>query len=248
MRSFSSILFLTCSSVMLVACGGGSGGGGSSDSYGLNGNWGGIGEDIDLNLSSLSVTVEDRAMTSFSINGVNTGQTATITSLDSDVFEYLTNTGVYGGVLRDPSNSYGIFVNEIWDFGVLQKGASAPFGSATIGDLDGTWSGTTIGFFGDSYYRYPAHGECASGVCVFTATGPAVGSAGNILEDVTGVQSTWNVVHRTGLVYDFQFQNTRGAQGFGAVIFSADKRFAGGYGCPPSGILEQCEFAAMVKH
>ncbi|WP_372922366.1 hypothetical protein, partial [Roseovarius sp.] len=56
-------------SLIVSGCGGGDGGGGgggggggegSSDSFGLNGTWSGVAEDIDLNLFNASATIEDR--------------------------------------------------------------------------------------------------------------------------------------------------------------------------------------------
>jgi len=241
----ATVVLAASMSIILVGCGGG--GGSSSSSLGLNGTWGGIADDINLDMATISAAIDGNSITRFEIDGVSTGQTATITRLQSDVFEYLTNDGVYGGFMTDPSKSYAVVVNELWDFAVVQKGASAPFGSASILDLGGTWAGSVIGFFEDTTYRYPVTGECNSGICVFTATGPIVDENGALLEDATGVQSTWDVFHRVSLAFDAVWQNTLGASGFGSGFLSKDKRFLGVYACLPSAIIEDCEFGALVK-
>jgi hypothetical protein len=238
-------------SLGVVGCGGGSSSsGGSSEpsnSFGLNGTWGGIAEDVDLDMATISATIEDRSISRFEIDGVVTGETAVITQLEPDVFDYLSNFGVIGGFLTDPGKSYAVVVNEDWDFAVVQKGASAPYGTATIVDLGGSWVGSVSGFFDNTYYRYPATGECGSGFCIFTATGPVVDENGTILADLTGTQATWEVSHRASLAFDATISNSLGGGGSGAGFLSKDKRFFGAYGCPPSMVLEECEIAAMVK-
>lgn len=239
--------FLAAGVALIIAgCGGGGGSGGSSNSLGLNGTWGGVAEDIDFNLAAVSATIENRSVVQFVVDGVNFGETARITRLDSDVFEYLSNFDVYGGFLTDPGKSYAVFVNEDWDFGVLQRNASAPFGTATIADLDGTWSGSAIGFFADSYFRYSASGSCSAGDCLFTITSPVRDSDGNVLFDLTGQQTVLSAQHWESLVFDVDWANPNGS-GFGSFFMSKDRNFVGAYLCPPGGWLEECEFAAMIR-
>lgn len=242
-------------SLIVSGCGGGDGGGGgggggggegSSDSFGLNGTWSGVAEDIDLNLFNASATIEDRSAVQLLVDGVDFGETATITRLDSDVFEYVSSLDIYGGLLTDPSNSYAVYVNDLWDFGVLQRNASAPFGTADVFDLDGTWSGSAIGFFGDEYFRYTASGECVAGFCVFTVTSPVRDRDGNILVDLTGWQTVVSAQHAESLVFGIEWTNPDAA-GFGSFIMSKDQDFVGAYLCLPGGWLEDCEFAALVR-
>ena len=239
--------FLISIAVLMVGgCGGGDENGEPSNSLGLNGTWGGVAEDIDFNLVTVSTTIEDRSVVEFLVDGRNFGETATITRLDGDVFESLSNFGVYGGFLTDPSKSYAVFVNELWDFGVLQRNASSPFGTATIADLDGTWSGSAIGFFADNYFRYSAVGSCSAGDCLFTVTSPARDSDGNVFFDLTGQQTVLSAQHWESLIFDVDWANPN-ASGFGSFFLSKDRNFIGAYLCPPGGWLEQCEFAAMVR-
>jgi hypothetical protein len=233
--------------LMVAGCGGDDGGGeGSSDSFGLNGTWSGVAEDANFNLFNASATVEDRNAVQLLVDGVNFGETATITRLDSDVFEYVSSFNIYGGLLTDPSKSYAVYVNEFWDFGVLQRNSSAPFGTARITDLNGIWSGSAIGFFADSYFRYTASGSCSGGDCLFTITGPFRDSAGNVIGDLTGQQTTLSAQHWDSLVFNVDWSNPDGS-GFGSLFMSKDRNFVGAYLCPPGGILEDCEFAAMVR-
>ncbi len=217
------------------------------DSLGLNGTWGGIAEDINYEMGTISATVEDRTITQFLIDGIDQTQTSSLAPLASDIFEYLTSDGIYGGMLSDPSKSYGVIVNENWEFGVVQKEASTPYGSATIVDLNGSWSGFFVSLFDSAYFRYPATAECNSGVCVTTATGPAVSLQGAIVDDVTGVQSTATFVHRSTLAFDGEFSNTRGGSGVNTGFLSKDKRFLGAYACQENLLLQECEFGAFVK-
>ena len=215
---------------------------------GLDGTWGGIAEDIDYDMGTISATVEERSITRFSIDGVDQNQTSLIAPIESDVFSYRTSDGINGGMIVDPSKLYGVIVNEQWEFGVVQKGATAPYGSATIVDLNGSWSGFFVGLFDDEYYRFPVTSECNSNICVTTATGPAVNGQGVVVEEITGVQSTANFMHRASLAFDFTFANTLGGSGVGAGFLSKDKRFLGVYACPESMILGECEFGALVKN
>lgn len=219
-----------------------------ADPLGLDGTWGGIAEDIDYDMGTISATVEGRSITRFLIDGIDQRQTSSIAAVQSDVFEYLTSDGIRGGILADPSKSYGIIVNEQWDFGVVQKGASAPYGSATVVDLNGSWSGFFVSLFNDEYFRYSVTAECNSGTCVTTATGPAVNRQGVIVEDITGVQSTSSFGHRETLAFDGTFTNTRGGSGVAAGFLSKDKEFLGVYACQDSMELEECEFGAFVKN
>jgi hypothetical protein len=247
MRTLLTTVCVLVGILSVSACGGGGGGGGSSNPLGLNGTYGGILEDIDFDLMGITVSVEGSTMTHLAIDGVGTGQTAAITRLEDDVFEYLTNTGVIGGVLTDPTKTYGVFVNELWDFGVIERDASAPFGAADPNDINGSWSGSVIGFFANDYYRYPAQGVCVSGQCTFTVTGPVRDRNGVILVDATGEQSQLEMVHRTSLVFDHTFQADSGVEGFGAAILSPDRNFVGIYACPPPGYIEDCEFGAFTR-
>lgn len=238
--------------LIIAGCGGGgggesSGGGGApSNTLGLNGTWGGVAEDIGFDLATVSATIEDRSVVQFLVDDRNFGETALITRLDSDVFEYISNFDLYGGFLTDLSNSYAVFVNEDWDFGVLQRNASAPFGTATIADLDGTWRGSVIGFFADSYFRYTASGSCSAGDCLFTITSPLRDSDGNVLGDLTGQQTTLSAEHWDSLAFDVSWANSNGS-GLGSLFMSKDRNFVGAYLCPRGGWLEDCEFAAMVR-
>lgn len=250
----SGVLLIAAMPLFLAACGGSSSSSNGTDdeagsdngALGLDGTWGGIADDINLDMATISATIDGNSITRFEIDGVP-AQPATITKLQSDVFEYLTNDGIYGGFMADPSKSYAVVVNELGDFAVVQKGASEPFGSASILDLEGAWTGSVIGFFGGTTYRYPTTGECNSGICVFTATGPAVDENGSVIEQVTGLQATWNLFHRASLAFDADVQNDRGFSGVGAGFLSKDKEFFGGYACPPSGTIDDCEFGALVK-
>lgn len=235
---------------LILGCGGGGSGGGGSDgpanSLGLNGVWGGVAEDDEFDVGTIVATIEDRSIVKLIVDGIETGETAQLTRSASDVFEYSTSSDVIGGFLTDSGSRYAVFVNELWDFGVLQRGASAPFGVASLADLDGEWSGSVIGFFGEEYYRYNSSGFCTTGSCIFTVTSPVVDSEGNELFDVTGLQSLVGVGLRSALAFDLQWVNEVDS-GVGAAVLSKDKKFLGAYLCPPNYLLEDCEFAAMTK-
>lgn len=248
MKTLNAISAISVS-LLLAACGSSSSdSNGSSNVLGLDGTWGGILEDIDYNLSTTSVTIKDQSATEFRIDGNTTGQTASINALQPDIFEYYSNDDIFGGFVTDPSKTYAVAVNELWDFAVIQKGASAPYGSASVVDLNGAWKGTAVGFFNEIVYRYPVEGECGSGICVWTATGPARTLDGATFVDVTGTQSTWNLSHRSTLVFGTTWSNSIGSSGFGGAALSKDKKFLGGYGCPQSsGFVEECEYAALTR-
>lgn len=223
-----------------------------ANSLGLNGTWGGIAaHDEDTDTATISVTAEDRSMTRFVIDGVDQVQTASVTELQPDVFKYLTSTDVNGAILVDSGKSYGFLGNEVGEFGVVQKGASAPYGDATILDLDGTWSGFFVahveGFADDEYARAPVTAVCTSGLCAITFIGPAITRNGDIVDaEVEGVISDAIFERRTSLVLDGTYTNTRGASGLTTAILSKDKRFVGIIACQTSAFSE-CEFGALVK-
>lgn len=220
---------------------------GSSDAAVLDGRWGGILEDINMGLFELAVTIDDLQITEVESEGSVTDETASITKLQTGIFEYQSNFDVTGGLITDPGANYAVSVNRLWEFGVFQKGAESPFGTASIADLNGIWAGTAVALFGDTLLSYPVEATCTSGDCVVTITGPVVDAEGETVADPTGEVSTWNFEHRIGMVFDADITDIEGNSGFGGGSLSKDREFIGAYICQSSGVLEDCEFGALVK-
>ncbi|MCG5494416.1 hypothetical protein [Ectothiorhodospira variabilis] len=246
--SRKSIICVLLAGALLGCNGGGSSGGGSErsdNSLGLDGAWGGIAEDVEYNIYEISATIQGRDIVRFAVDGTaDPDQTGTIIPLDNDVFEYKNLLGVEGYIVTDPSQDYALVLNELWDFGVVQKGASAPYGQANITDLNGQWRGRAIGTYGDGYFRYPLEVSCNSGTCVSTVTGAVVDQDGNFVMDITGQQSTLNVQHITRLYFDFF---VLGETEEGVIILSKDKQFLGAYSCPPPFQMDECDFVALNR-
>jgi len=233
--------------LLLLGCGGGSGNGSSNDSLGLSGTWQGVLEDIQLNMYNTKVEIDDRQITRIVLDGFDGGDKGEIREIASSIYEFELDDGTYGGFLTSPSKNHVAYTNELADFGVLQKGASSA-GVAQPTDINGTWSGTYVGFFAGELYQYTATDVCSYPTCVFTVTGPLRDATGNTIDDsMVGSSTTYTVGFREGVVFDTEFEVSPGVGGYGAMFLSADKSFAGVYGCLDEDAWQDCEFGAITK-
>ena len=244
MRTIRLALALVAStSIALVACTSSD----PADSLDMNGTWAGVGERAGVGTVSVSATIEDRAITRLAVDDEATGERMRLYPIQDQSLRFVTASGVEGRLLTDPGKAYTLMVIPFRDFAVLQNEAQAPFGEATLADLDGEWRGTMLGMSGDTSYRFPATAVCSAGHCALTATGPATDETGGVVRDVTGVQSILEIAHRTRLAFDLSWTSTQDASGFGAAFLSKDRTFMGLYGCLSADVVDACEYGALLR-
>ncbi|AHE99868.1 hypothetical protein [Thioalkalivibrio paradoxus] len=267
---------------LLIGCGSSSKDDETID-LGLDGSWGGLVVDLDVGFRTTVATIEGNRVKRVTSEGHVLDENALITMRPFNLFAVEpapepepeedengaegspgdaddASGDFEGQLLADPDKEYLLFIDNAWDLGLLQKDADSA-GHASLLDLNGEWSGSVVGqLFGSDadLYHYPSQGTCALGVCVFTATGPALDiddrfvpfldAMDNVVTDITGVQATMTVVRRDRLVFDFTFENSLGHSGSGAFVMSPDLDMVGGYACPPLATeVEVCEFALLQR-
>lgn len=264
--------------LLLSGCGSGSGSGTVPPvELGLDGDWKGLldGLEAEAEAETVVLTIAADEIQRILINGYEIGEKGTIVKRAEGVFGFELDPveddddgdgpdgledEAFGRLITSPEKDYMLVVSGAGDFGLLQKGEPA-ITDASLLDLNGTWSGSALGFlFGEEedLYRYRVSGSCAIGTCVFTALEPATFADGgyvpfldinnNVIFDITGFQATFTVTPRDRLLFDFTYTNTLGRSGSGRLSMSPDKRWVGTIACPTgSGIPEGCELALFAR-
>lgn len=218
--------------VLFASCGGGGGDGGQPAPQpapppgDLTGTWFGTLEDTVGAMGTTSVTITGTSITEIRVNNSVTGQTGTITQRSAQVFAFTLNDGTKGGLFLDSVAAHAVFVDDKFNFAVVQKGATPPPPTYANADLNGSWSGivvTTTDF--NNFSTAPSSATCTHPTC---STG--------------GETVTLGAVNTLG-----RYLGTSAPSGaFVAAILSPDKQFGGTYACDapfPAG----CEFTAWRK-
>lgn len=209
---------------LLSACGGGGGGG----SPALAGNWFGTYEDETGSLTTIAVTVNNSLqITSIVIGGTSANVTGTIqpVSGQSRIFFVPLSNGVEAGFFLDDASRHVVFVDDEFNFGVMQKDAGSlpTFGNA---DLFGrSYSGTGVSL--DAPFELA---EVFSASVTVNSGGGFSGSTsqGVTFENQVGEELGLNSAQFGRWVGEFQATGTGGAsQGPVSVIMTADKSFIG---------------------
>lgn len=229
----------------LSGCGGG--GGGSSapppppppdvSLDDLAGTWFGTLEDSVRVLHTLAVTFGSPSITAVIIDGVDQGLTGTVTKEGGQVFAFVLSDGTKGGFLVDANAAHAVFVDDIFEFGVVEKGATS-FPTYLINDVDASWSGLDIetdDFV--TFGQFTTALTCASLACTFTGSN---GVTGNV-SLTTAFDSAFGRWIGT-------FTNSVGNAGEARAFLSADKTFAGAWVCDNVGVFPaDCDFLALNR-
>ena len=249
--------FAVIVALLVAACGGGGGGGGSpaptptpTPTTVPSGTWLGTLEDPLGVMHNFSVTTSGNSITAIRRDGSLTGQTGTITHRSGNIFSFTLSDTTVGGFFLDSIQTHAVFVDDDFNFGVVQLGAtSLPVFSYS--DLTGSYSGTAVNI---------TAGFASFSTSSATATCNLLGSSNCVAVD-SGVTSTVNLPLSlfngcgggTGTVFGRWCASSWSASDLtsgtlAAVMMSADKRFGGAYACRPSGTFPAvCEFSAWAK-
>jgi hypothetical protein len=233
---------------LFSACSGGGGGGGGgvvAPASKVSGSWYGTEEQSNGNLASLSVAVDaNNNITSVEIDGVPQGLTGAVTLVpgQTQIYSFTLSDGSEGGFFMDSTSTYIVFLDEDFNFGVLQKGAvSLP--NAGPADIFGkNFTGITVTL--DANFDLSA--VVASQAQVF-ANGAFQGSEGNgtvfansgggELAQFSSLYGAW--------VGQFSSNGPSGnSNGQVRAFVSPDKQFIGTWACDSGGAFpEDCSFA-----
>ena len=162
----------------LAGCGGGGGGGDTAGTVTgargpagpLAGAWFGAAEDETGQLHSVRLTIADARVTSFEVDGADTGGSGPLGQDDAQVFS-ASLTFPQGQLqlilFADPAGTHFVYLDNFFRFGVLQKNATALPAYASI-DINGTWSGISV-FTDFAQYQWdPSSAICIVGTCSVT--------------------------------------------------------------------------------
>lgn len=129
-----------------TACSSGGGGDAQSPSLGLDGTWFGTEETDVGNLVALRATVSGNRVTQLVVDGADTGLTGSITPISGrpNFYDLVLSDGTEGGFLIDSSRNYAVFLDEEFNFGVLQRGATALPNAAAADIFGRSFAGVTV--------------------------------------------------------------------------------------------------------
>lgn len=243
----------------LAAPGGNTGGSSGPADVGIDqlaGTWFGSFDDTN-SVRNFEFTIDADAIADIKLNGTDTRLTGTLTKASEipRAFRFvLTSNGAEisrGIMLADPSATYVAYLDRFFEFGVLQKGATALPAYAQA-DIDGAWVGDTVKATTDftTLTSESASADCAattpattspSSQCTMTI-GPTNRAATNVvLDDAAG---RW-----LGTFADTPPPATAPANVAIRAFLSADKNFSGWWACHnfAGGFPETCDFSAWAR-
>ena len=239
---FSNVIRFAAAAVLILSLG--ACGGGSSDGSGfvvgapmqqLDGAWFGSLEDPVGGLHTYQVTVSGDAVSQILIDGVDQGLTGTITKESDVLFSLVLSDGAEAGFIVDAAVQHAVFVDDSFNFAVVQKGVSG-LPVFLVNDVDGNWSGNTIitDFVISSEFASTA--SCTNLLC--TASGNGVNASIDLSGSFDATFGQWAGT----------FNNSAGESGVARALLSADKLFAGSYTCDNAGSFpDACDFSAWVR-
>lgn len=263
----------------LAACGGGGGGGSSTPAETptptpptttppspsdvtlsqLTGTWFGT-FDPKGSMQAMEIAIDASAnITDIKLEGTSTDLTGTITKASEAprTFRFVLknkntppDTVSEGMLLADPTGTYLVFLNGYFDFGVVQKGATA-LPTYAKADVEKTWSGDTLtatlnsdpqpGFA--TIAQKSSNGPCTSDTptaskCTITVSGGVSRAVTSLTQD--GPRGRW------GGNYADTPQSGSPQNGTIKVYLSPDKAFAGVWACqnPDTGFPGTCDFSS----
>lgn len=234
--------------LLLAGCGSSSssssGGGGSSSSSGptaasLAGTWYGAYEDTVGNIGRITVTVSSSGTFTYTITGVPSAGSGsgTISPVQGTIFGTSSN-GSTGGFMVDAAGTHAGFVDDAFDFAVLQKGASS-LPSYTTADVNGSWAGQGVHLTGASMTIQQVYS--ASATVSYPSLSGTDGRAGAFSGSFFATSLANGGYAATG---------TQAGSAFDMEVFvAADKTFAGWWSCDSAGSIfpDDCTFGIVNK-
>lgn len=192
----------------------------------MTGTWFGTLEDPVANMHTTSVIISGTSITEMRVNDNVTGRTGTITPRSAQVLAFTLDDGTQGGFFLDPSAAHAAFVDDKFNFGVVQRGLGVLPAYADA-DIDATWSGIAV-----TTTDFDNFSTATSGT---TCTHPTCNTGGETV--------TFGSVDAFGRYLGGSVPS--GA--FVAAFLSPDKQFAGTYACHGLSFPGGCEFTAWRK-
>lgn len=235
--------------LLIGGCGGGGGGGGDAappapppPSTAPSGTWLGTLEDSGSVMRNFSVTTSGSSITGILVSNASTGQTGTMTHQSGNIFSFTLNDGTRGGFFLDATQTHAVFLDDDFNFGVVQLGATAlPAFSHT--DLNGSWSGVAITTNFATFTSVPSSASCAVPTCTVVDSGVTTTATFTVSNFDSFDGPNFGRWLGTYMASD----NTNGSI---RAFLSVDKQFAGGFSCPavvavPTPV--DCEFTAWRR-
>jgi len=230
--------------LLLSSCGGGTSDGSGLQVPGspgqLDGTWFGSLEDRStpntIVLRTFTVTISGGAITQILIDSVDQLLTGTINGESGTLYSLTLSDGTKAGFLVDTAVLHATFVDDGFNFGVVQKGAvGLPAFGFDISDTDGSWVGNTVETDFVIWTEFSSTASCTNLLC--TARGNGVNSSIDLSGFFSSAFGQWNGT----------FTNTAGESGEVTVMLSPDKQFAASYSCSDvATFLDTCDFSAWV--
>lgn len=232
--------FLAATAATLVACGGGSG---NKDSFSvgvtveqLSGTWTGSLEDSGGVLHTLSVTIAAGSVTQVLVDGGDLAQTGTVTKASDALFSVVLGSAETR-LFIDTTATHAVFVDENFNFGVIEKDAAAPLPVYTLDDSNGDWAGRTLTTDFSAYTVFASSGACLNQTC--SNVGNGVTASMDLSGPFDGVVGNW-----TG-TYSIVSPTESGDV---SLLMSDDMNFVGFYQCPTTALsVSDCRFSAWVR-
>jgi len=208
----------------------------------LKGTWYGTLWDSNGVLRTITVTVENNNTTSsVLIDNVPSGDYYTIKKAAgyTGIYSATESAGTRGGFFLDTKGKHLVFVDALFNFSVMQKGATGLPGFSST-DPAGSWSGYEVAL--DSFFDITETFK-SSAMVTYTSTGLDISGSnkyGAIKGDLKGQQDL-----NFGL---YSGTMTSPVPAKAVVILTPDKAFAGGVDCKVGGLFpEDCTFSAWSK-
>ncbi len=237
--------------LLLAACGSSSSSGGSSSSSSsggssgptvasLAGTWYGLFEDYFGYLGRITVVVDSAGTFTSTVTGTvyaNGTSNGTISAVQGNIFGTNAN-GSVGGFMVDSAATHAGFVDDSFDFAVVQKGAST-LPSYTSSDINGSWSGSGVHLTGAGLTIESVYSNST------TVTYPSFSGTDGRHGAYSGSFSATSLANA-----GWQGSGTQAGSAFDAEAFlSADKTFAGWWACDAAGgfFPDACTFGLLNK-
>jgi hypothetical protein len=210
----------------IVATGGGGGGSNGGGSGGptlgdLAGTWFGTLEDSVGVLHTFSITIDGSGHLSQDlVDGVDQGLTGTVSQTSGSIFNFTLSDGRIGGFIADAGVTHAAFLDEFFNVGVVQKGATS-LPTYVDTDIVGNWAGFGVNL--DSAFNV-----------VQTATSNATVASDftyTVTDSLGGITTgTFTTFFPTFGLFTGTF-TTSSSAGVAEAFLSADKTFGGTWTC-----------------
>ena len=242
MNRLSVGLATLVAAVAMTGCnviGGDSGGGGGVN----NSSWFGTYEDSAGALDTILVEFDGSGdISKVEIGGVDQGFTATVTKEQGDIYGFEGNDGTAGGFLVN--GDHGVYLTESFEFGSVQKKATALASSYSLDDVVGSWSGNLVLL--DAFFQIVSVFDSSMTVNPDHSFGGQYDSS--TFHDFNFLLLDSPVYGRiSGAVVDDTDDSVSDLR----IFLTPDKQFAGSWGCYPAGgfynFPTDCSFQAWGK-